>query len=170
MSICFISLILPKIQKFCSKTNNYYLKGGDFWYESKSVAGPWMNTEKVPSKVKGIAKKSEPKNEEANANSDEYKGEAPKIITVKEPSELIVFKGEPKFSPLQNTNLLFVENTDHDVFMNIASQNYFILISGRWFTTKDLNGNWEYIDADKLPEDFKKIGSVKSGNTPKFVI
>jgi hypothetical protein len=40
-------------------SKNYYLKGGDFWYLSKTATGPWEEVKKVPSKVKGIAKKAE---------------------------------------------------------------------------------------------------------------
>lgn len=143
-----------------NKKNNFYLKGGEFWYESTTALGPWITIKKVPSKVRNIAKETESKGT-ANSNEDEeeYSGKAPNIVVVDEPTELVVFNGEPEFSPLQNTNLLFVENTDSDVFMNISSQNYFILISGRWFTTKDLKGTWNYVPSENLPVDFKNIGS-----------
>ncbi len=145
------------------KSNNdtYYLKGGQFWYQSKSATGPWETAEKVPSKVRAIAKKAEPekKEESEEAAAEDYDGKAPKIELATEPTELIVFDGEPKYSPIQNTNLLFVENTKSDIFMNVSSQTYFVLVSGRWFTTKDLKSNWEYIASEALPEDFKKIPS-----------
>jgi hypothetical protein len=151
------------------KTNNdtYYLKGGQFWYQSKSATGPWETTKKVPSKVRSIAKKAEPEKKEENeeAAAEDYDGKAPKIELATEPTELIVFEGEPKYSPIQNTNLLFVENTKSDIFMNVSSQTYFVLVSGRWFTTKNLKLNWEYIASEELPEDFQKIpsDSKKSG-------
>ena len=144
------------------KANNdtHYLKGGEFWYQSKSATGPWETTEKVPSKVRALAKKAEPeKKEESGEAVEGYNGKAPKIELATEPTELIVFDGEPKYSPIQNTNLLFVENTKSDIFMNVSSQTYFVLVSGRWFTTKDLKSNWEYIASEELPEDFQKIPS-----------
>ncbi len=48
--------------------------------------------------------------------------------------------------------------------MDENSQQYFVLISGRWFQTKNLNSDsWTYIAADQLPGDFAKIppGSPK---------
>ena len=39
--------------------------------------------------------------------------------------------------------------------MNISNQTYYILLSGRWFTTKNLKENWSYIASEKLPEDFQ---------------
>ncbi|TFG74480.1 MAG: hypothetical protein E4H26_07885, partial [Flavobacteriales bacterium] len=141
-----------------TKSNTYYLKGGDFWYQSKAATGPWENAKKVPSKISAIAKKAEPEKKEGEETvADDYKGIAPKIKVATEPTELIVFEGEPKYSPAQNTNLLFVENTKSDIFMNVTTQTYYILVSGRWFTTKDLKANWAYIASEDLPEDFKKI-------------
>jgi hypothetical protein len=139
-----------------TSSNKFYLKGGEFWYTANQAVGPWTTVDKVPSKIKKIAKKSEDKDAD---NNDDYSGEAPKIIVSNPPTELIIFDGEPKFSPLQETNLLFVENTDSDIFMNITNQTYYVLISGRWFTTKDLKTNWSFIASEKLPEDFKKINS-----------
>jgi hypothetical protein len=41
----------------------------------------------------------------------------------------------------------------------------FVLISGRWFSSKSLNGKWSFVKADKLPADFAKIppNSEKAG-------
>ena len=141
------------------KSGSYYLKGGDFWYQSKKVLGPYDSVKKVPSKIESIAKKAEPEKKDESETTEAYSGDAPKILIVTEPSELIVFKGEPKYSPLQNTNLLFVENTESDIFMDITSQTYYVLLSGRWFTTKNIKGTWSYLASDKLPDDFKKISS-----------
>jgi hypothetical protein len=139
------------------KKNNFYLKGGEFWYQSKAALGPWESVKKVPSKVKKVSKKAVPEKKGEEESTEAYAGAAPKIVMVKEPSELIVFDGEPKYSPLQKTNLLFVENTESNIFMNVASQTYYVLLSGRWFTTKDIKGTWAYLASEELPEDFKNI-------------
>ncbi len=142
-----------------TKSNLFYLKGGDFWYQSKSALGSYESVKSVPSKVASISKKAEPEKKEGDDSKEDYSGAVPKIKIVTEPSELIVFDGEPKYSPLQNTNLLFVENTESNIFMNITSQTYYVLLSGRWFTTKDIKGAWTYLASEELPEDFKKISS-----------
>jgi hypothetical protein len=80
------------------------------------------------------------------------------------PAELIQSNGEPNFTPIQGTNLLYVSNSDNDIFMDDNSQEYFVLISGRWFQTKNLTSDdWNYIPADQLPGDFARIppGSPK---------
>ena len=40
----------------------------------------------------------------------------------------------------------------------IASQNYHVLLSGRWYRTKDLdNGPWTWVANDDLPAEFSDI-------------
>ncbi len=85
------------------------------------------------------------------------------IITATEPTELIVTDGEPEFQTITGTNLLFISNTDSDVFMDIDTQQIYVLLSGRWFTAPKKEGPWSYVYPNKLPEDFAKIppGSEK---------
>jgi hypothetical protein len=148
-----------------TKTNQFYLKGGEFWYASGAALGPWEPVSRVPSKIKAMAKKAEPEKKDGEDPVEDYGGPAPRIMVATEPTELIVFDGEPKYSPLQNTNLLYVENTESDIFMNVATQTYYTLISGRWFETRDLKGDWAYVPPSGLPEDFRAIAaeSKKAG-------
>lgn len=79
------------------------------------------------------------------------------------PTELIQSAGQANFANISGTNLLYVENSENDIFKHIETQNYYVLISGRWYTSPKLEGNWEYLASDKLPADFAKIpeGSEK---------
>ena len=47
--------------------------------------------------------------------------------------------------------------------MDVNSQQYYVLLSGRWYRSSSLKGQWQFIPADKLPADFAKIpaGSPK---------
>jgi hypothetical protein len=79
------------------------------------------------------------------------------------PAELIVFKGSPVYSKIPGTRLLYVANTDNDVFVDDTDRQYYVLLSGRWFRAKSIEGPWGYTGAD-LPPDFAKIpeGSPKA--------
>ncbi len=136
-----------------TENNDYYLKGGPFWYQSKKALGPWSSINSVPNSLEELLKKSELEEDEKDSENDT----PPSIVMATKPSELIVTDGEAKFSPLESSNLLFVENTESDLFMNITNQNYYLLISGRWFSSESLGGPWGFIDSENLPEDFKKI-------------
>jgi hypothetical protein len=48
-------------------------------------------------------------------------------------------------------------NSDNDILMDINNQKYYVLLSGRWYSSSSLTGNWAYTDPDKLPADFAKI-------------
>jgi hypothetical protein len=152
----FIILNDPKAKK-------YFLNGNGLWYESASLKNDWKVTTSLTAPVKKIS--DDLLKAGAIANPDSVQNEViPKIIVVTEPSELIQSKGEPKMMPIKGTNLLYVQNTEDNIFMDISSQYYFALLSGRWYKSKALaNGTWEFVASDKLPADFAKIpvGSEK---------
>ena len=51
------------------------------------------------------------------------------------PAELLVVEGEPQFASIPGTTLSYVSNTGCDIFVNSANNMYYILLSGRWFST-----------------------------------
>ena len=52
---------------------------------------------------------------------------------------------------------MYVSNTESDLFMEISTQKYYLLLAGRWFETKNLHKGWRYIKSTALPTDFSKI-------------
>jgi hypothetical protein len=158
----------------------YYLYGAKHWYVAPSATGPYRYTNgQVPSNLSGIEQQiidkeqaaaannpNSNKNQNGNANQQaaDQSNTVKNIIVSTEPAELIQSDGEPNFTPIQGTSLLYMNNSVNDIFMDENSQQYFVLISGRWYQAKKLNeNNWKYIPADQLPEDFAKIppGSQK---------
>jgi hypothetical protein len=146
----------------------FYLYGSKHWYVSNSATGPYEFTNgQVPDNIRNVEKMIVSKSQ--NNGTDNNKGTTdpnviPDIIVSTTPAELIQSNGEPNFSPIQGTNLLYMSNSDNDIFMDENSQQYFVLISGRWYQTKNLNSDsWNYTPADQLPIDFAKIppGSPK---------
>ena len=49
------------------------------------------------------------------------------------PAELLLTQGQPQFTPILGTTLLYVSNSGNDVFMDSSNNNYYILLAGRWF-------------------------------------
>lgn len=141
-----------------TKSNSYFLKGGDVWYSSKNINDSWTVIDKAPSSIRKIAKKAEPKEDTELEEKDEFDiKNPPKIIVSTSVAELITFDGEPDYAPIQNTQLLYAKNSQNDIFMHIKEQEYYALVSGRWFKTKELKGTWTYVEPDKLIEDFANI-------------
>lgn len=146
---------------FEPKTSDYYMYGDRVWFTAKSLSEKWnivKNPSRTLKKLQDDIEKSNQQNGESPGKNEPVNTEnIPDIILRTSPAELIVFEGEPAFNPIPETNLLYVTNSDANVFMDISSQKYFILISGRWYTAKDFKAQWQYIDADKLPAEFAKI-------------
>jgi hypothetical protein len=139
------------------KKNQHYIKGGDYWYTSKEITGNWENTENVPSKIEKLA---EEVIEMDSVMSDSLMAviEAPDIIVATRPSEIILVDGVPDYKAIEGTTLLYVDNTESDIVMNINSQEHFVLLSGRWYSSKTLkDGDWKFVEPDNLPDDFSKI-------------
>jgi len=73
------------------------------------------------------------------------------------PAELLMFKGQPSFTPVEGTSLIWASNTANDVLFNTADNNYYVLLSGRWYHSLALNGPWTYVASTNLPADFRNI-------------
>ena len=136
----------------------WYLKGKEAWYSALDVKGPWDAMKQAPpAPVVDLAAKmvSKPPEEE----KEEGPPVIPAVIVRTKPAELIQCDGEPKYEPVKDTpNLLYVKNSESDIVMDITSQQHFVLIAGRWYSSKSLaDGPWVYVPGDKLPADFAKI-------------
>ena len=140
------------------------------WYTAQEITGQWQLTQSVPSKVSALTPPEQEEDEGADINTDQADGPAPKVIVSTEPTELISSTGKPKFTPVTGTDLLYVSNTESDVLMDIKEQQYYILLSGRWYNSKSLDGPWEFISGDALPEDFTNIPQESDLATVRYAI
>ncbi len=144
---------LPVILETAS--NTYYLSGGEIWYKAADAKGPWQYIDTPPEEVAAQVKKNEDTRASVGA-ADESKA-IPEIFVSTKPAELLVCEGEPKFSPISGTDLLYMSNSESDILLEIPTQKYFVLLSGRWYTSKALDDSWKYVAPDKLPPNFLKI-------------
>lgn len=137
-------------------SGNYFVQGDGYWATSKTLDGPWSLAANPPVALAKIAQSDEQQGAESKS-PPESAGAMPEIIVSTEPAELIQLDGAAEFSPIDNTQLLYITNTDNDVFMSLPQQRYFILLSGRWFSGKSLDGPWNFVAGGDLPKDFSQI-------------
>ena len=140
-----------------------YMGSSTFWYTGVKVTGPWLATTEVPEELKKLQESATPPDTDGEMPKPLS---APSIVVRTTPAELVQTDGEASFVPMEGTGLLYVENTQDDIFMDITGQDYYILTTGRWFRSKDLSqGPWTHVPADKLPAEFALIpeGSDKDG-------
>ncbi|MEN8007460.1 MAG: hypothetical protein ABFS42_10620 [Candidatus Krumholzibacteriota bacterium] len=150
------------------KRNGFYLRGSGMWFVSDDIGGVWKRTDDLPGEVAKVSRKID---EEEQAQADEQKDDAaalereadadepdPEIIVTTVPAELIITDGEPDFATIKDTQLLYLKNTENDVLMDIAGQQYYALFAGRWYRTASLSDEtWEFVSFEDLPVDFEKI-------------
>jgi len=135
-------------------SGKYFLLGDGYWMEASSLDGSWTKAAHPPKSVAAIAEAAA---QNASGASASPGGAPPEIIISTEAAELIQLKGETQFSPIKGTQLLYVTNTDADLFMSIPQQRYYVLLSGRWFSAQQLGGLWEFVAGSSLPPDFADI-------------
>lgn len=138
------------------KKKQYYLLIDNAWFTATALKGPWTQTQSLPKDMKKLP---------SGQNFDDVKklvpppppsGASPVIFFSSVPAELIVTKGPPVYSPISGTRLLYISNSDNDLFVDNATKEYYVLLSGRWFRAKEFGGPWSYAGND-LPTDFAKI-------------
>ena len=146
--------------------NQFYLYGGKHWYTAQSATGPYSPAGNIPSELQQVQTAVD----NANSSNAGYTDSAAAaqdnttsdIVVSTSPAELIQTSGQPSFTPIQGTSLSYASNSQSDIFQDQAG-HYFVLISGRWYTSGALTGGWHYVAATALPADFAKIpeGSPK---------
>jgi len=155
---------------FLVKAGNsgYFLRGSGMWFTSGEITGPWRPTDDLPAEVDKVSQKiDEEEAAQAAEQADDAEAlgleraqdePAPEIIVSTEPAELVVTEGEPDFASVEGTQLLYLKNTESDVLMDIAGQQYYVLVSGRWYRAKSLAADaWEFVPFADLPADFALI-------------
>ncbi|WP_413578185.1 carbohydrate-binding family V/XII [Bdellovibrio sp. HCB290] len=145
--------------------NSFYLWALGKWFSAPSATGPFTPTKSNPTSKITMVKDELVDNKTvdplagrtAQGNSIYPPGVTPKIFIATKPTELLQSEGEPKFSAVEKTGLLYVSNSPNSVFLETSSQTYYTLISGRWFNAKSLQGPWKHVPGGSLPKDFAKI-------------
>jgi hypothetical protein len=136
-------------------SKRYYLTNGALWYQTSALlAGPWEVIPKPPQAVSDVVMKGDKQDQSAPAPKDTA---PPGILVATEPTELIVSQGPPNFAPVNGTQLLYLTNSEDNVFRDLASQKLFIVLSGRWYAAASFDGPWTFVRSNQLPADFARI-------------
>ncbi|MGB5688418.1 MAG: hypothetical protein WBM45_04030, partial [Woeseiaceae bacterium] len=128
----------------------YLYVGSNTWYAADEVLGPWSQADKIPEDVRKLV---EPVEGDASDVGDM------KIIIATEPTELIVSAGPPSWAPVEGMDLLYMDNTDSNAFLELSTQSYYVLLSGRWYRGEGIVGEleWTHVPNDELPPPFRDI-------------
>jgi uncharacterized membrane protein YgcG len=138
-------------------SSQYYLLVNNIWLSASDLHGPWTRVTKLSREFNKIpdsgkfadAKKAVPPPQVANPI-------IPQVFYSTVPAEVILFDGHPTYTQISGTQLVYANNTDSPVFVYSATQTYYYLAAGRWFSAQSLTGPWTFASLD-LPADFAKI-------------
>jgi hypothetical protein len=137
-------------------TGMYYLRNEDTWLRSTDVNGPWTAAGKLPDSFSKLPADENWK-EVRESLPGKPAGKVPTVYVATKPAELILIDGAPKFVPVPGTRLLWVSNTESDLFTTGRDGPLYYLVAGRWFSAPNFNGlHWTFATPN-LPEDFSKI-------------
>jgi hypothetical protein len=135
----------------------YYLRNNDTWLKATDFKGPWTPAGKLPESFTKLPAEENWKDVKDNLPGKSIKeSDVPKVFVSTQPAELILLRGEPNYLLVAGTKLLWVSNTDSDVFRMGKTGLVYYLVAGRWFSSPDFEGPWTFASLS-LPEDFKKI-------------
>ena len=130
--------------------DHYLYIGSNTWYEASQVTGPWSAAGRVPTDIAGLV-------EQVDDDDGDF-GDI-RLIVVTEPTELLVSDGKPSWAPVEGMDLLYMDNTDSNAFLELSTQQYYVLLSGRWYRGEGMLGElqWTHVPNDELPEPFGDV-------------
>ena len=143
----------------------YYLRFMGQWRQAWTLDGPWTVATQPPAALEPV-RQSLAKNQQVNLLDDPApelkdavsRGILPTLFVSTVPTELLQTQGPPSYQPIDGTQLLTVQNTSANILIDLAANDTYVLLSGRWFRSKSLDkGSWAYVPNNALPADFAKI-------------
>ena len=138
-------------------TKTLYLRNNDTWLKAADLKGPWSPAGTLPPSFQKLPAEENWKEVKANVPGKALSASrVPKVFVSSTPGELILLTGEPSYLVVQGTNLLWVNNTESDVFRMGRTGAVYYLVAGRWFSAPDFTGPWTFA-TPTLPGDFKRI-------------
>ena len=139
-------------------TKTYYLRHEKIWLKATDVKGPWAPAGTLPGSFAKLPADDNWKEVKTSLPGARVSAsQAPTVFVSLTPAELILLRGEPSYLAVEGApQLLWVSNTDSDVFrMGLKGPVYF-LVAGRWFSAPDFTGPWTFA-TPSLPAAFKQI-------------
>ena len=138
-----------------SKT--YYLRNNDSWLQALDVKGPWAAAGKLPDSFAKLPADDNWREVKAALPGKKVAASlAPTVFVSFTPAEMILLKGQPSYAAVEGTKLLWVSNTESDVFRLGKTGTVYFLVAGRWFSAPEFTGRWTFATPN-LPEDLAKI-------------
>jgi hypothetical protein len=139
-------------------TGTLYLRHNQSWLQATAFRGPWKPAGRLPDSFSKLPDDDNWKDVKAALPGTRPSGKTmPAVFVSTDPAELIVIEGRPSYLLVDKTStLLWVNNTESDLFRLGTAGDFYFLVAGRWFSSASLDGPWTFA-TPSLPDDFKRI-------------
>ena len=139
-------------------TKTFYLMNNGSWLTTTDLKGTWSPVGKLPESFSKLpADENWKETKSAVPGKKLAANKVPKVFVSFAPAEMILLTGAPSYVLVDGTqNLLWVSNTESDVFRMGKTGPVYFLVSGRWFSAPDFTGPWTFA-TPQMPEVFETI-------------
>jgi hypothetical protein len=135
-------------------SKEWYVLDGHHWLRNSMLAsGDWIPTTVLPDDFLTLQVSSDWPRVAAALPPRQAQARPQPILISYEPTELVLIDGDIRLASIPGMGLAYVANTRSDLFL--LEDRYFLLLSGRWFETRDLKRRWQAVK--ELPETFGRI-------------
>ena len=140
-------------------TGRYFLFVAGHWLEAPALEGPWAEASVRPAALERAKQQALASDQvDLIEGADSAQGRVPVVFVSSAPAELVQTDGPPQYAPIARTQLLYVTNSPNRLFLDLPTQQYYLLLSGRWYRASSLRqGAWEYVLGTSLPADIARI-------------
>jgi hypothetical protein len=138
-------------------SQTFYLRNESTWLKAPALTGPWTAAGTLPPSFAKLPADDNWADVRAALPGGSISPSAmPTVFVSARPAELILVQGEPEYEPVPGTSLLWVSNTESDVFRLGMNGAVYFLVAGRWFSSPGFTGPWTFA-TPSLPADFARI-------------
>jgi hypothetical protein len=142
---------------FQDGAGTWYLRNQGSWLTSPSLDKGWKAAGSLPASFSKLPNDDNWKEVRGSLPGQRLSADqTPTVFVSESPAELILLSGAPNYLLVEGTDLLWVSNTESDLFRLRKGGPFYYLVAGRWFAAPDLKGPWTFA-TPSLPDDFKKI-------------
>jgi len=150
-----VNTVWPLFQN--QANSQYYLLVNNIWLTAGGLYGPWWRVTGLPGNFLNLPASERFASIRAMVPPPRVSNPiVPAVIYSTTPTEVILFGGQPQYAQIPGTQLTYATNTNSPVFLYSATQTYYYLTAGRWFSASSLNGPWTFATLS-LPPDFAQI-------------
>jgi hypothetical protein len=142
---------------FDKSKSQYYLLVNNLWLSAGDLHGPWASVSKLSKEFSKLPDSGRFADVKKMVPPPQVSSPIiPQVFYSTVPSEVLLFDGQPTYTAIPGTQLVYANNTDSPVFVYSPTQTYYYLAAGRWFSAQNLAGPWTFASLN-LPADFANI-------------